>query len=408
MTISYEESRFLKRSWPVPLILAVSVTTFVAGTPVTASGGSPSQEGVIVYSRWFEAGGDSALCVTDPRGSRTAILRVFDDQQAGFPVWSPDGKQIAFVLNYEIHVLDADGSNQTVVTSGIHPSWSPDGSQLAFEYDGEIRVIELDGGAQRSLGAGRNPDWSPEGDRIVFDQIPDPFLTDGPEGELKSTDPQGEDLRDLGYGQDAAWSPDGTEIAFTDHTYWSSLIRVVNADGDGHRSVTEEVYGQPRPGLPAWSPDGEQVLFSLGQALWTANADGTMRHRVLRSGGTADWSLAPDLPDLWGRRSCDDPKRFVSLNLDGHLFAHGKVWTNNRARCSIEGITVTVWKKTKKGLRLAATAESNADGFYAKEMKLYTTEGRNPDRPGRYQAQLNGPDSSDCKRSRSAWKVHEH
>ena len=56
------------------------------------------------------------------------------------PVWSPDGRQIAFVSqrdgNYEIYVMNADGSNQTSLTqnpvSDEQPVWSPDGRQIAF------------------------------------------------------------------------------------------------------------------------------------------------------------------------------------------------------------------------------------------------------------------------------------
>ena len=57
-----------------------------------------------------------------------------------WPVWSPDGKRIAFTSNrdgnYEIYLMNADGSGQRNLTN--HPaadnfaSWSPDGRRLAF------------------------------------------------------------------------------------------------------------------------------------------------------------------------------------------------------------------------------------------------------------------------------------
>ncbi len=55
------------------------------------------------------------------------------------PAWSPDGKLIAFLSNwdedYEIYVMDADGSHQTRLTNNpdfdMQPAWSPDGKRIA-------------------------------------------------------------------------------------------------------------------------------------------------------------------------------------------------------------------------------------------------------------------------------------
>jgi TolB protein len=59
------------------------------------------------------------------------------------PVWSPDGTKIAFQSlrdhNYEIYVMNADGSGQTNLTNhpgkDLEPSWSPDGTQIYFRTD---------------------------------------------------------------------------------------------------------------------------------------------------------------------------------------------------------------------------------------------------------------------------------
>ena len=100
------------------------------------------------------------------------------------PVFSPDGKQIAFMSardgNPEIYVMNADGSSQTRLTtdpaSDISPSWSPDGKQIAFasDRDGsyEIYVMDADGTGQRrlttNLESDIDPAFSPDGKQIVF------------------------------------------------------------------------------------------------------------------------------------------------------------------------------------------------------------------------------------------------
>ena len=92
------------------------------------------------------------------------------------PIWSPDGKQIAFVSsrdgNPEIYLMNADGSNQTRLTDhparDVYPGWSPDGTRILFisNRDGafEIYVMNTDGSnVVRLTRSGNNvlPDWQP-------------------------------------------------------------------------------------------------------------------------------------------------------------------------------------------------------------------------------------------------------
>ena len=97
-------------------------------------------------------------------------------------VWSPDGTKIAFDIAWsgnneegsDIHVMKADGSDLVNLTDrpgdDYHPAWSPDGTKIAFvsDRDGEyeIYVINADGSKQTQLTDGAHvigsfPQWSP-------------------------------------------------------------------------------------------------------------------------------------------------------------------------------------------------------------------------------------------------------
>ena len=78
--------------------------------------------------------GDFEIFVMDADGTNVRQLTT-NDVWDGDPVWSPDGKQIAFkssrygddpLSDFEIFVMDADGSNVVSTTQeGSEPSFKP-------------------------------------------------------------------------------------------------------------------------------------------------------------------------------------------------------------------------------------------------------------------------------------------
>jgi dipeptidyl aminopeptidase/acylaminoacyl peptidase len=80
-----------------------------------------------------------------------------NSEDDGRPFWSPDGQMIAFESyrdgNWEVYVMNADGSGEINLTKNsaydYEPSWSPDGKKIVFisDRDGnfEIYVMNADG-----------------------------------------------------------------------------------------------------------------------------------------------------------------------------------------------------------------------------------------------------------------------
>jgi TolB protein len=100
------------------------------------------------------------------------------------PLWSPDGRQIAYLQNSNlgsdpisrIYVTNADGSGGHLLSKvravGTAPSWSPDGKKLVFTGPTGLYVAAADGSGAHSVAKSEFPDafpvWSPDGRKIAF------------------------------------------------------------------------------------------------------------------------------------------------------------------------------------------------------------------------------------------------
>jgi Tol biopolymer transport system component len=131
----------------------------------------------VLSSSWALGATDccAELRVITPDGSGQRTLTRFAAMYSASPVWSPDGRRIAFMtapgFSEEIAVINANGSGKRILTyhpaSDHGPVWSPDGRKIAFtraSYSQPVTttvvVTNADGSGKRILAHGSGPVWT--------------------------------------------------------------------------------------------------------------------------------------------------------------------------------------------------------------------------------------------------------
>jgi len=148
------------------------------------------------------------------------------------------------------------------------PSWSPDGKQIAYilieNNIPAINVYDLETGEHVTIFEDAHDigtlEWSPVGDRIAFSaRIADEdnfqiyaIHSDGSQLQRLTSDEQG--------GIFPTWSPDGEKIVYlvSNSTDNHTLILVINPDGSDQKLLTKAQFLS----MPSFSPDREIIIFT--------------------------------------------------------------------------------------------------------------------------------------------------
>src|SRR5690242_11947379 len=180
--------------------------------------------------------------------------------------------RIAYVVKrgnrYELQIADADGAGaQTALASFepiISPVWSPDGKRLAYvSFEAKKPVIYVhsiaDGKRQVAAnfkGSNSAPAWSPDGSKLA--------VTLSREGgsQIFLMNPAGSGLRRLtsssAIDTEPRFSPDGRFIYFTSDRGGSPQIYRMPANGGEPQRVTFEGSYNVSPRV---SPDGKTLAY---------------------------------------------------------------------------------------------------------------------------------------------------
>ena len=223
---------------------------------------------------------------------RDPLMLTANEHWDVYPMWSPDGTQIAFLswreTDLDIYIMHADGGNQRVLyDSGFHDAdihWV--GDQIVFTRESQIWLVREDGTNPRQLTdpprAGEwgnavlpfgdyDPRISPDGSRVVFSRMVSDESQHG-NYDLYSVDIDGSNLvglTDTGYTQGfATWSHAGDQIVYivaSIDDVGQYDVYSLNTDGRENRNITPE-------NIPAnflihsaiFSPD-DKILYFIGQ-----------------------------------------------------------------------------------------------------------------------------------------------
>ena len=215
--------------------------------------------------------------------------------QAITPLWlrdtqvSPDGTAIAFCYKGDIYTVSAQGGTARQLTTQAsyecNPIWSPDGKQIAFASDRDgnfdIYIMSVHGGSAKKLtknSASELPSaFTPDGKYVVFSaNIQDPaqsaFFPSGAMTELYKVPVVGGRTQQIiaTPAEAVCYMPDGQSFLYQDRKgvedewrkhHTSSVTRDIwlyDGKSGKHTNLTN-IGGEDRD--PSLAPDGKTVYF---------------------------------------------------------------------------------------------------------------------------------------------------
>lgn len=269
--------------------------------------------------------------MTAPKGDDEGITVA---KEAGLPVWSPDGSQLAFVRlddkGHSLWVVSSTGGEEARLAGPLRP--------IAYSISpyNRVQVSEIA--------------WHPDGTRIAFAKRNDSgsvinlVKVDAP-SSARTVSPPGE-----GYAQYCpVFSDDGKKLAFySQRSRDDKITRAISYLDMDSGETTRLVETERLVRLVGWAPDGKSVIVAEASrfsslppetTLWNVGQDGQFieiarlqnayYYNIFLSPDMARIAYAArnaDLDDLWVIASAGGTPRKVTDNKDSETYFSALAW----------------------------------------------------------------------------------